>query len=85
MLGLFDDRTCPAVFVELHDPVAVRIPDAGGENGRPAFLLQGFFKDSAEPGPVEEVVAEGVVDIAADKIDERQGVTVELKKRGLAR
>ncbi|MBR3422697.1 MAG: phage tail tape measure protein [Ruminococcus sp.] len=33
----------------------------------------------------EEVVAEGVVDIAADKIDERQGVTVELKKRGLAR
>ena len=33
----------------------------------------------------EEVVAEGVVDVAADKLDERQGVTVELKKRGLAR
>jgi len=33
----------------------------------------------------EEIVADGVVDIAADKIDERQGVTVELKKRGLAR
>ena len=33
----------------------------------------------------EDVVAEGVVDVAADKLDERQGVTVELKKRGLAR
>ena len=34
---------------------------------------------------ISERFAEGVVDIAADKIDERQGVTVELKKRGLAR
>ena len=33
----------------------------------------------------EEIIADGVVDIASDKIDERQGVTVELKKRGLAR
>lgn len=33
----------------------------------------------------EEEIAEGFVDIAADKIDERQGVTVNLKKRGLAR
>lgn len=33
----------------------------------------------------EEEIAEGFVDIAADKIDEHQGVTVELKKRGLAR
>lgn len=32
----------------------------------------------------EEVVAEGVVDVAADGIDERQGVTVKMKKRGLA-
>lgn len=33
----------------------------------------------------EEIIAEGVVDLAADKIDERQGVVVELKKRGLAK
>ena len=32
----------------------------------------------------EEVVAKGVVDVAADGIDERQGVTVKMKKRGLA-
>lgn len=32
-----------------------------------------------------EVVAEGVVNAAADELDEHQGVTVELKKRGLAR
>ena len=32
----------------------------------------------------DEVVAEGVVDVAADGIDERQGVTVKMKKRGLA-
>lgn len=32
-----------------------------------------------------EDFAEGFVDIAADRIDEQQGVTVELKKRGLAR
>ena len=32
----------------------------------------------------EEVVAEGVTNIIADKIDDRQGVTVRLKKRGVA-
>ncbi len=32
----------------------------------------------------EEIVAEGVTDIIADKIDDRQGVTVRLKKRGVA-
>lgn len=32
----------------------------------------------------EEVVAEGVATVAADKIDQRQGVTVKLKERGLA-
>ena len=33
----------------------------------------------------DEVVAEGVLDATADGIDERQGVTVKLKKRGLAK
>lgn len=32
----------------------------------------------------EEIVAEGVTNIIADKIDDRQGVTVKLKKRGVA-
>ena len=32
----------------------------------------------------EEVVAEGVATVAADKIDRQQGVTVKLKERGLA-
>ena len=32
----------------------------------------------------EEVVAEGVATVAADKIDQKQGVTVKLKERGLA-
>lgn len=32
-----------------------------------------------------EDFAEGFAEIAADRIDERQGVTIELKKRGLAR
>ena len=49
------------------------------EASPPNITLNATFKVG------EEVVAEGVVDIAADKIDERQGVTVELKKRGLAR
>ena len=32
----------------------------------------------------EEVVAEGVATVAADKIDQKQGITVKLKERGLA-
>jgi len=32
----------------------------------------------------DEVVAEGVATVAADKIDQKQGVTVKLKERGLA-
>ena len=31
----------------------------------------------------EEVVAEGVIDTIVDEIDERQGLKIELKKRGL--
>lgn len=32
-----------------------------------------------------EILAEGVVDIVADKLDQRQGLTVMMRKRGLAR
>ena len=31
----------------------------------------------------EEVVAEGVVDLVADEIDERQGLKVKLKRKGV--
>jgi RNA-binding protein YhbY len=31
----------------------------------------------------EEVVAEGVIDLVSDEIDERQGVKIELNKRGV--
>ncbi len=48
---------------------------------------------STEPQPIsltaqfvlgEEVVAEGVLDIIDDKIDERQGLKVQMKRRGVA-
>lgn len=49
--------------------------------------------ESSEPTPIvlnaqfvvgEEVVAEGVIDMTADKIDEHQGIKIRMKKRGLA-
>lgn len=49
--------------------------------------------ESSEPTPIvlnaqfvvgEEVVAEGVIDMTADKIDECQGIKIRMKKRGLA-
>ena len=49
--------------------------------------------ESSKPTPIvlnaqfvvgEEVVAEGVIDMTADKIDECQGIKIRMKKRGLA-
>lgn len=83
-IGSLDRNIAPTSTAEIINNYSYSTTTTNNNSSAPEtapanIILNATFKVG------EEVVAEGVVDIAADKIDERQGVTVELKKRGLAR
>lgn len=83
-IGSLDRNIAPTSTAEIINNYSYSTTTTNNNSSAPEtapanIILNATFKVG------EEVVAEGVVDVAADKLDERQGVTVELKKRGLAR
>ena len=83
-IGSLDRNIAPTSTAEIINNYSYSTTTTNNNSSAPEtapanIILNATFKIG------EEVVAEGVVDVAADKLDERQGVTVELKKRGLAR